>query len=373
MSRRSSGKRLVYRKDRKLWYIRWYENGKKHERSTGTDDKRKAEEKLASLIIETLSTQPMKGRSKPEERLISDTLILYMEQHAPHTKSPQTIAYSSDRLLEFFQNDTVADITATRCREYAKWRESGGGGRPSVKISSIKRELDVLQSAINFDYKNSTLTEVRPVWKPKTPKSKERWLTHDEAESLFKAAASSPEHLQLFIALALFTGARKTAILNLKWNQVDLLGGYINYNVLGEAETNKKRALIPIADKLMPYLVHARNRGTGDGYVIHINQKPLKDIKKSFQHACKKAGLSDVTPHTLRHTCATWLAQAGVPFPKIAQYIGHKNSRTTEAIYAHHAPDYLREVKDVFANNKKGSEDYNVTTNVTKDNFEKLN
>jgi integrase len=35
------------------------------------------------------------------------------------------------------------------------------------------------------------------------------------------------------------------------------------------------------------------------------------------------------------------MALSGVPFPVIAAYVGHATSRTTERIYAHHAPDYL--------------------------------
>ncbi|MFV0321615.1 MAG: site-specific integrase [Alphaproteobacteria bacterium] len=271
-----------------------------------------------------------------------------MNEHAPHTKSPETIAYAADRLLEFFANNVVGDITIAKCREYLQYRQSGKQ-RVKVSVGSVKRELDVLQAAINYDYKNGTLTAPRPVWKPPLQKSKERWLTKDEAKKLFTAAEeSNTEYLPLFIALALYTGARKAAILQLKWSQVDLINKRIDYNAVGDTQSNKKRALIPIAEPIIPLLIKAKERGLDNGYVIHINQKPIKDIKRSFNNACKKANLYDVTPHTLRHTCATWLAQAGVPFPEIAKYIGHNNSRTTENIYAHHSPDYLKNAVNVF-------------------------
>ena len=74
--------------------------------------------------------------------------------------------------------------------------------------------------------------------------------------------------------------------------------------------------------------------------------KAVESIKAAFGRACERAGLDDVTPHTLRHTCASWLAQKGVPFAVIARYLGHADSRTTERIYAHHAPDYLRQATE---------------------------
>lgn len=85
----------------------------------------------------------------------------------------------------------------------------------------------------------------------------------------------------------------------------------------------------------------ARRRGTDLGPVLHYFGEPVGSIKKAFGRACERAGLDDVTPHTLRHTCASWLAQKGVPFPVIARYLGHRDSRTTERVYAHRDPKYL--------------------------------
>jgi len=52
-----------------------------------------------------------------------------------------------------------------------------------------------------------------------------------------------------------------------------------------------------------------------------------------------------VTPHVLRHTCGTWLAQAGVPMWDISGWLGHSMTQTTEK-YAHHCPDHLSAARD---------------------------
>jgi len=91
----------------------------------------------------------------------------------------------------------------------------------------------------------------------------------------------------------------------------------------------------------LPHLRRARQRGSEDGYVINRDGKGMKDIKKGFAAACKRAGLEDVTPHTLRHTCATWLMQKGVDKYEICGFLG-MTMETLERIYGHHHPAHLK-------------------------------
>lgn len=67
-------------------------------------------------------------------------------------------------------------------------------------------------------------------------------------------------HLPLFILLALYTGARKEAILSLRWPQVDLQRNLIDFNPPGRERTSKGRPIIPIPRRLMTFLrLAARN------------------------------------------------------------------------------------------------------------------
>jgi len=82
-------------------------------------------------------------------------------------------------------------------------------------------------------------------------------------------------------------------------------------------------------------------RGTDLGYVLHDHGARIGDIKKGFAAACKRAELEDVTPHTLRHTAATWLMQAGVPLWEVAGFLS-MSVETLQRVYGHHHPDYMR-------------------------------
>ncbi|MCC3303832.1 tyrosine-type recombinase/integrase [Sneathiella sp. HT1-7] len=105
--------------------------------------------------------------------------------------------------------------------------------------------------------------------------------------------------------------------------------------------------MIPIPRRLMYFLKQAKGRSYETGFVIHNNGERIKDIKKSFATAVRKAGLSDVTPHTLRHTSGTWMAQRGVPLFDIAGWLGHSHERTSE-LYSHHHSDYLEKARKAF-------------------------
>jgi integrase len=78
-------------------------------------------------------------------------------------------------------------------------------------------------------------------------------------------------------------------------------------------------------------------------FVVEWAGERVKSVKKGFAEACRRAGLAGVTPHTLRHTAATWMAEAGVPMRQISLCLGHTSTAVTERVYAKHTPDYLRD------------------------------
>ncbi len=339
MPKRNSGARLEWRDERKVWEIQWYERGQCRRRSTGTDDRRQADRQLAAHII--AEPQDKTRPRDPSERLIAEVLTAYGEGRGVAVTDTERLGYAIKALIPFWGSLSVGDINETLCRAYCSNRGKAA--------NTVRRELTVLRAAVNFDYENGRLTRPVAVWLPERGESKDRWLTRNEAASLLRAARRDPRsrwHLPLFIMLGLYTAARKEAILSLRWPQVDLVRGRIDLNPPGRERTSKGRPMIPIPRKLGLFLRYARRHGTDLGHVVTYQGAAVANIKHAFATACRNAGLENVTPHTLRHTSATWMTAAGVPFPEIARYLGHSDSRTTEAIYAHHAADYLNGARD---------------------------
>lgn len=349
MPRPNRGPSLKWLAKRGCWYVVWYEAGRERSRSAGTADRREAEEALADIIRERRRAERPDRPRETTEVTIADVLDLYGEEHAPHAADPARIGYAIDALLPFWGAMRVSDVTKQTCRTYATQRRRAP--------ATVRRELSTLRAALNFAVQERRLASAPLVLLPDKPEGKDRWLTRGEAAALLNAARTGRAdvrlYLPLFIVLALYTGARKDAILSLRWTQVDLAAGRINFAEPGARRTSKAKAHIPIPARLLTFLRLARRRGTDLGYVIHDKGVRIKDIGDSsggsFGKACGRAALTDVSPHTLRHTCGTWLAQRGVDLHKIGGWLGHSDARTT-ALYAHHHPDYQEDARRALSN-----------------------
>jgi integrase len=336
MPRRNQGAKLHWREDRGAYYITWTVNGRSRKCATGTADREQAE----SIFAEWLQARGRRsGPSDPAQTLITDILGDYLKAREEKVAAPGRIAYAVLALTDFFESNTIADVTPPVCERYAVKRGRSAG--------TVRRELGVLRAAINWAHKNGRITRPVCVELPERPASRDRWLTRGEAARLLRAS-STPQarlYMPLFILLGLYTGRRKEAILSLRWPQVNLDAGNINFDVAGRKQTNKKRGTVRIPARLMPHLKRARRRGTDLGYVLHDHGKRIGDIKKGFAAACKRAGIEGVTPHTLRHTAATWLMQAGVPTWQASGFLS-MSEETLQRVYGHHHPDYMQEAAD---------------------------
>ncbi len=340
MPRRNSGARLRFLEKRKCFYIVWTEGGRSRERSTGTANRELAEAALADFLY--LRTRDA-GPRDPTEILVTDILADYAEEHAPETLAPWRIAAAVKAMVPFWQGKTVGNITRETCRGYVTARNRSPG--------TARRELGVLRAAVNHAHRSGRLTRVVAVELPDGGEARDRFLTRKEAAALLRAALREPRvrlHLPLFILIALYSGQRKEAILSLRWSQIDLDAARIDFNAPGKRRSNKRRARQPIPRKLLGHLRRARKRGTDLGFVVHENGARLKDIKRGFATACGKAKLHDVTPHVLRHTCATWLMQLGVPLWEAAGYL-NMTPETLQRVYGHHHPDFLKGAVEAFS------------------------
>jgi integrase len=360
MPRPNRGPRLEQVDGRPSFYIVWYEGGRQRRRSTGTADSREAETQLGAFLRERDFASRPAGPAHPASYPIATALDLYLTLHAPHAADPARLAYAAVPLLEYWGEQTVDTITKPTCRAYAAWRQRSDG--------TVRRELGVLKAALNFAHEEGRLTVVPHVELPEKPEGRDRWLTRSEAARLLNAARTGRGdvrlYLPMFVLMGLYTGARKEAILSLRWPQVDLDAGRIYFARVGQRQTGKGKVVgQPINRRLLRFLRLARQRGSDLGHVIHISGAPIKDIggawdgddeKRgfgSFGAACKRANLVDVSPHVLRHTCGTWMAQQGVPLHQIGGWLGHKDTRTTQ-LYAHHHPDYMDEAARAFNGRK---------------------
>lgn len=218
-------------------------------------------------------------------------------------------------------------ITPELCDEYAASRRAMGRSD-----GTILKEINTIRQALNWNKVDTARFEA-----PSAPPPRDRHLTKAEARKLLDGCFQP--HVRLFVMLALQTAARRSALLGLTWDRVDFDRGQIK---LSDGEANRKRrATVPITDQLRAELLKA-HEARQTAYVIEYAGKRVLNVKRGFAAAVARAGLEDVTPHDLRHTAAVWMAEDGVSFEEIAQYLGHSSSKVTFAVYARFSPTHLR-------------------------------
>ena len=131
-------------------------------------------------------------------------------------------------------------------------------------------------------------------------------------------------------------------LFELRWNQVDFKHRTINFNQVGQKQTNKRRAVLRVNYRAYAALEEAA-RGALTDWIIEWDGKQVKSIKKAIRMAAKRSGVS-CSPHVFRHTAAVWSAQADVPMQKIAQFMDHTSTRVTERTYARYSPSFMKDV-----------------------------
>jgi integrase len=329
MPRRKAPPRLYLDPNRGQWIIR---DGTHFIRTGCTEsDRHGAEERLAAYL----------GRKhKPEPSatpLIADILLAYASEHLPHTAAAQNAAYNIGNLSAFWGPKRINEVTAKNCRAYARERTP----------AAARRDLETLRAAINYWHREyGPLPSVPAVVLPAKAEPRRQWLTRSEAARLLFAARRS-EHLKRFILLGLYTGSRSGVLLNLCWDQIDLVRGVMLRKAYGQTEVaNKQAPPVRLGRRALLFLRRwkALDGHAGD-FVVHLNGHKIKKLRRSFATACDACGIK-ASPHTLRHTRATWLMQAGIDPWEAAGHLG-MSLEMLERTYGKHSPDFQKRAANV--------------------------
>lgn len=289
--------------------------------STRTRDRGQAETFLAQFIA---------GSAAPivEEPTVGEILNGYQEDARGRVRSPDAIKYAVAALVPHFGELQPRQLLPAVVHSFARKRGAAPG--------TILRDIGVLRAALSWAVEHQWINAVPAIRNPvRTPAPRDRWATREEASRLI--AACHEPHLRAFAMLGFMTAARAGAILELRWSQVDLARGLIDY---GPGHGNKRRSVVPINPELHRVLAAAKELACTE-FVIERHGKRVHAIKKGFQAACRRAGLSGITPHIMRHSAATWMAMDDVPMREIARLLGDEEA-TVERVYAKHSPSYLR-------------------------------
>jgi integrase len=315
----------LFRRRNKVYYIGYWQDGRKRWKSTRCRTKPDA---LKSLTrFKDLFTED------PVPTLLS-AFIQDFHYHAEATYRPKTLELFDRSLRLLFSLLGEISLRSVSQKHVDTYKAHRLVNHSPVTVSM---ELRALRSAFNRALRWNLVTEnpfVR-VSVPTLPQSAPLYLSRHAYGCLLRAIPQ-PWLVEL-VEFAVLTGMRRGEILNLRWSQVDLGRKVIvvQSDPTFKTKTGKMR-VVPLADGAVALLKRKATSNVSE-YVFTFNGRPFKGdhVIRNFRKAVLKAALPrELNYHSLRHTHASWLVQAGVSIYQVSKILGHSSVEVTQKHYA---------------------------------------
>jgi integrase len=307
--------KLVKRHGQRNWYIRGSVRGIAIDKSTLTDNE------AAADAIRIKEESRLLNRSVFGEKasvLFVEAAVQYMEQGG-ETRFLQPI-------IDYFKGSKLADISQVDIDAAAR------AIYPSAAPATINRQIHTPISAILKMGAKRKWCDSVTIERPTQPKGRIRWLRIDEAERLVECAA---DHLKPLLRFLFGTGARISEALALQWSDVDLK----KCHAIFQDTKNGERRGVPLPASVVASLSNLKHRVgpvflTNKGKPYLVKSDGGGQVKKAFATACRRAAITDFTPHDCRHTFATWHYAKHRNIAELMQICGWK-SPNMALRYAH--------------------------------------
>lgn len=259
---------------------------------------------------------------------LGELFSVYMERHGSAKKSSGNDRHSFGKYLKPWANYRLVDIT--RAKVEALHRNIGK--ETPVQANRVLALLSTMFSkAIIWGYLK-TDNPCRGVKKFKEI-SRDRFLSGEELARFFEALdLTENPAFKDFILLSLFTGARKSNVLSMRWRDIDFERNV--WKIPGELSKNGDPMQVPLGPDVLDIL---RRRRAETSSVFVLPGPGAKghymEPKRAWGTLLKRAKLEDLRIHDLRRSMGSWMTIGGTSLPIVGKALGHKTSQAT-SIYA---------------------------------------
>lgn len=325
---------LYRRKDSPYWWIKLSLNGRTVQQSAGTSDRRKAQEYHDKLKAQLWDVQKL--GVKPH-RTWEDAVIRWLDE-----KAHKASIGDDRRNFRWLDSHLVGRNLADIDRECID-RISAARRKEGVSNGTVNRMLALLRSVLRAAMNDwEWIERVPKVRLLHEASGRVRFLTADEARRLI---AELPQHMAAMVGFSMLTGLRQRNVRELRWSQVDLerRAVWIHAN----ESKGRKGIPVPLTDEAVKIL--RAEFGRHEEFVFTYQGRPIRWVNNTaWKSALKRAGISDFRWHDLRHTWASWHAQAGTTPLHALQELGGWSSPVMVRRYAHLAKEHLAKHVDDF-------------------------
>lgn len=355
-------------------YLGRDENGKQVFKCvTWTPDKTMSENKLIALAEKeaTIWEHDLTSALAEEKRINSPEEITFKEfvenkwfpnelNNAEHRNS--TIAfrrYLLSIIVDYLGEFKLNEIDSSKIEEYLGYLKNTYRTKQNTQVSQQTMRHHYCTLNLIFEYAlKSNYVSTNPLSIVKTPKltrTKVDALTKGEVLSFLKEVEKLSPTQRLMYMLLLTTGIRRGECFGLQWGDIDFDNRIIRIRrnvtytslkglTIGLPKTNTGIREIPLTDTVMNLLADYKTSESqklslsDNAFLFHAESSSLvpRDptyITKHMKKLMKRIGLPDMSPHDLRHTCASLLLQSGADIKSVQDILGHSNASTTLNFY----------------------------------------
>ncbi len=282
--------------------------------------------------------------------------------------------HTTKRIADYFSGKILQSITSIDIHKfliYLRTEYRTKQGKP-VSDKTIKHSYCVLVMIFEFAV-DQELIQKNPMDKidcPKLAKKKVCAFSEQEAKTFLALLPGCDSEFRCMMYLLLTTGLRRGELMGLQWQDFDFDGltleivRNVTYspekgNVVDTPKTENSMRTIPlmpaVAAELMVYRVAERSTSGAKAFVFPSERgEDIPRTPNAVTHRVKRFmkanGLPDMSPHDLRHTCATLLLSNGADVKSVQEILGHSNASTTLNFYVRSDIQQMKAATDKMAN-----------------------
>ena len=333
---------IVKRGNSQFWYIQFQLNGRTYIRSSRTTNKKIAEQMEVEWKSKLHARQFLGTR---EQISLGEAITAFLstKERTPNYRNLFAQQQAVERLMNV--RKPIAEVSLHDLERFKREREAEGVGP-----QTLKHAFNVIRGAWKHARRLGYATSDLDFPQIRLPKYRLRFLSHEEEQRLLceldplrevkglMPYGRRPTDLKRtmqdaydLVILLLDTGARYSEVANIKWSQIFLDQREIH---LWRPKVQNETILY-MTDRVYEVLKRrAGSRGSG----LHVFRNKRGGARgysgRAIAKGLRRAGLTDCTIHTLRHTLASRLVQNGMSIYEVREILGHTDIKTTMR-YAH--------------------------------------
>jgi len=277
---------------------------------------------------------------------------------------PNTIAFyqnNSKTITEYFKGYVLQEIGPIDIQKYLVYLSTDYKSKLGKPLSakSLRHQYGTLTKIFSYAEKQEMIAK-NPMQKVDAPKKEKKpidALTQEQAERFFSLLPDCPLDFHCILQLLITTGIRRGECMGLKWKDIDAractitIERNITYTpesgvIVSTPKTANSIRTIPIMSSTLHLLQQLREQAEREnpytilkdaflfpkGNDVFAPRDP-NSVTRRVKRFMKNNGFPDLSPHDLRHSCATLLLSQGADIKSVQEILGHSDASTTLNFY----------------------------------------